>query len=366
MPRSLPCLLSLAIAGALSAQNTFTVPTRYASQNGNTADGNLFSGNQSSSHYPCRLQHLYDRTDVPIALATIQGLGYRRPNQFSNACPAGTATLTVKLGTSPNTSLQISNTFANNLNPIVTQVFTGTLNLPNEPYSGPAPAPFTVQIPFSAAFPYNQNQGQALVVDMVVHSFNQAIQDGWIVDAAERIGGDLLDNGPGQPTCQFSGGAWNDTIGWGGGWYPGGGFILGYGNLKPNVSGIGALGTQKRGDTWLGLNLPIDMTPLGAAGCEWNVSIDASIPMSADATGWAWYPFLNFPNDPGIVGMKFYNQGLFLDPAANALGTVATWSTGTSIGTGEYPKGAKLEVFQYSTQTSGSVADAVPIANFRY
>lgn len=358
--------LSLLLAASASAQNTFLVPTKYATSNGNGIDWDLFSGDASSNHYPYRAQHLYDTADIPVTLAALNGMAWRRTNVFGNDNPAGTAVLTVKLGMAPTDGLGISNTFANNLKPGVVQVFSGQINLPHESYSGPNPAPFTITIPFSAAFPYSKTGGGALVADVLVSSINQAQQDGWILDAAVRVGGDLLDNGPGQFTCKFSDGRWNDTIGWGGGWYPGGEWLLGYGGLKPNVVGIQALGTKGLGNTWSGLTLPIDMAPLGAPGCSWNVSIDVSVPLTVDATGWAWLPGLPIPNDPAVVGAIFYNQGLFLDPLANALGTVASWSTGSSIGTGEKPKGAKLYEFAYSNQATGQTAPECPIVRFQY
>jgi hypothetical protein len=68
------------------------------------------------------------------------------------------------------------------------------------------------------------------------------------------------------------------------------------------------------------LPLPIDLGPLGMPGCALHVAPDITIPVfnvngSADVT-------INLPNEPRMIGMRFYDQALTLDPTANALGAV--------------------------------------------
>ncbi len=76
--------------------------------------------------------------------------------------------------------------------------------------------------------------------------------------------------------------------------------------------------------------LPIDLTVLGAPGCLARVSLDAPVVLVGTA-GTATFAF-NVPNDPGILGLQFYAQGLSLDPAANALGLVTIDAAGFVVG----------------------------------
>jgi hypothetical protein len=76
--------------------------------------------------------------------------------------------------------------------------------------------------------------------------------------------------------------------------------------------------------------LPIDLTALGAPGCFARVSLDAAVVL-VGAGGIATFQF-SVPNDPALLGLQFYAQGLSLDPTANALGLVATDAAGFIVG----------------------------------
>ena len=69
---------------------------------------------------------------------------------------------------------------------------------------------------------------------------------------------------------------------------------------------------------WGALALPVDLTPIGAAGCFLRVSLDVTLATPLDVNGQASLP-LSIPANAGLVGLPFYNQWLVLDPAANAL-----------------------------------------------
>ena len=55
--------------------------------------------------------------------------------------------------------------------------------------------------------------------------------------------------------------------------------------------------------------------------------------MQANGSGSASWPSTQIPNDPSLAGAKFFDHAAFVDPAANALGLVTTWSSQWNIGT---------------------------------
>ncbi len=76
--------------------------------------------------------------------------------------------------------------------------------------------------------------------------------------------------------------------------------------------------------------LPIDLTTLGAPGCAARVSFDAAIVLTG--TGHTASFQFAVPNAAAILGLQLYAQALSLDPAANALGLVASDAAGFVVG----------------------------------
>jgi hypothetical protein len=69
--------------------------------------------------------------------------------------------------------------------------------------------------------------------------------------------------------------------------------------------------------------LPFSLAPFGAPGCQVEVDPAATLLLFADAQGHAAWP-LFLPLAPSLSGIVFAQQGLVLDPPANALGITAT------------------------------------------
>jgi hypothetical protein len=73
---------------------------------------------------------------------------------------------------------------------------------------------------------------------------------------------------------------------------------------------------------WNGHVLPFDLGTLGMPGCSLLVRPDASCIVTATA-GQATLS-MPLPNQPALIGLQFFGQGLALDPATNALGAVVS------------------------------------------
>lgn len=77
---------------------------------------------------------------------------------------------------------------------------------------------------------------------------------------------------------------------------------------------------------WLGLSLPIDLTPLGMVGCELATAIDGYQVQAG--TAWTFV----VPSAPSLLGAALRMQAFVLDAAANPLG--ATTSNGVALRVG--------------------------------
>lgn len=86
-------------------------------------------------------------------------------------------------------------------------------------------------------------------------------------------------------------------------------------DAPPNSAALLLLGLSRT--QYAGGPLPLDLSVLGAAGCNLYVSVDASILVTIDASGRGSYPFVA-PN--GFQGFEFFTQWAVLDLAANGFG----------------------------------------------
>jgi hypothetical protein len=303
-------------------------------------------------------------------------MAFRRPNQLGNSLPAATATLSIDLTVGPNTVAGRSTTFTQNHGAVVTTVFNGNVNLPPAP-QGTGPAPFTIVMPFTQNFAYVASLGSTLVADMTITSYTPiSANSSWFIDAVGTDAGLRTNNGAFSGTCKFSNGVGNNAIGHtnpvlGGTWR------LNYqsGNVTRIPSGLvalGLLGFTGAGGTWNGIPLPFTLpnTPPPPNACTLNTSIALILPLTESSGLYNW-PGVPVPNDASLADASFFDQGLFVDPQANALGIVTSWSSKWTIKTGNLPLGAKL--YQYinngnptPSPTTGFSTATANIAQFTY
>lgn len=94
----------------------------------------------------------------------------------------------------------------------------------------------------------------------------------------------------------------------------------------PVVLWIGASNT-----IWNGVPLPLDLTPLGAAGCKLLVSGDLLVPVT-NYNGTAYLDLLIPPFVPPSTSPLFHVQGMVVDPTANGLGAVFSNGGSATVG----------------------------------
>ena len=82
----------------------------------------------------------------------------------------------------------------------------------------------------------------------------------------------------------------------------------------------GAVFTGVSNTTWGGITLPFDLSFLGGSGCTLYVSGEIASPFTTHTSTTLSWGF-NVPNDPGLAGVQFFNQGLVVDPLTGLLTT---------------------------------------------
>jgi hypothetical protein len=94
---------------------------------------------------------------------------------------------------------------------------------------------------------------------------------------------------------------------------------------------------------------PIDLTPLGAPGAFGTCR---GHHRPADRDGHGHRDALRAdPRGTGLVGQRFYEQILWLDPAANSLGIVTDWSRAWTIGSPHLPAASIMAAIDSGSTT---------------
>ncbi|HHI81502.1 MAG TPA: hypothetical protein ENK02_16185 [Planctomycetes bacterium] len=101
---------------------------------------------------------------------------------------------------------------------------------------------------------------------------------------------------------------------------PGQTFKINLNFARKNTTAILIFGTSKA--KWLGLNLPLDLTFLGAKGCYLRASRDLFLVGTTVGSSGSSSVTVGIPNLASLMGAQFHNQYLVIDPTANNLGLV--------------------------------------------
>lgn len=339
------CLAAVCVAAA-TAQDVVLPPSAASSAptSVNTNTPFVFY----SDTLPPRASHcqlIYPTRDVGHATAVWRSLAVRRPADLAWMNHAGFAQATVVISVSPLAYDAMTATFAANHGPQPVTVLSGPVSLPARARPSAWPAPWDTVIPFTTPLAFNHTSGQSLVIDIL--QSGSTAPAAWLCEATSPDPGDRTDNPRWQSTCRFSNGEFNDRIGYqpptlGALWY------VWYQTLPPGLAGVGVLGTRGVGGSWSNLQLPIDLAPIGAPGCTWNVSMDVMVPLTSTTNTYQW-PVLRIPSAPELAGASFYDHAFFLDPPANPAGIVTTWSSRWKVGT--HPGVAAALLYTFATVT---------------
>ncbi len=90
-------------------------------------------------------------------------------------------------------------------------------------------------------------------------------------------------------------------------------FEIEYRNLPSGTSGVLAIGVSNQ--VWLGLGLPLDLTPIGMTACTLFTSGEFQLPVQARGT--AGLTVIPIPADPNLAGDRLFFQLFVFDALAN-------------------------------------------------
>lgn len=240
----------------------------------------------------------------------------------------------IRVGATTKTQATMSNVFAQNFDvgtPVVVLPRT-QLEFPDFVPGGPtSPTDFFVTIPWVNTFAWNATPGQSFVMQVIVYGNSYGgIAAGYAFDST---GGSsiarLYGSGPNSTSGTLERGL---------------GLVLGlraethtavprlFSTNTPQINdsfrvrveqarastpGLMLLGFSAT--SWSGLPLPLDLSVLGAGGCELLVSPDLVLPFATTASGTGFVVY-DVPNDLYLLNLAFYNQAMIAEPSANALG----------------------------------------------
>ena len=300
--------------------------------------GTSFGGSDNSIPFtwsPVRYQQVFVGTDLPLAF-TMGGLALRQ-NERGPIAHNITVDLEIRLGFTSRTGATMSTTFATNfdLGTPVTVVPRRTVLFPDQNATPPTnPAQFLLTIPFANTFAWVPTPGSNLLIDVTIYgnSFGNQIW-GYPLDAAGGQTGRLY----GSPATATTG-----TL------EPNYGLVMSFveqthtavpvltsaetpqiGNqfpvtvdqARPGAVALLLLGASNT--SFGGIPLPLDLGTVGAPGCPLLASGELMQAVAINGSGRGSFVF-DIPNNIYMLGGRFYNQYLVIDPAANALGVAVS------------------------------------------
>jgi hypothetical protein len=349
--RQLRTVLGLLVAAALAPAargNDVVLPSPWAAIQG--PDNNSFPFGYCSPSGAGRYQQVYAASDflasgvvLPITITALSFRPGRMDLTSSYPLDGQTLSLTIDLSASSSPPDALSSTFAANASGTATTVYSGPLTLPPVGYlPGPGPYPFVWTIPLQTPYVYTGTSDLLLDISIfgssVPCAFTPLDAVGAVGDAVSR---QVSQGNPSSATADFGDSTGLITrITYGGALAPFGDGCAGAGGYVPAIGSTGgipelgnssfaiALSKTSGGgsavlvlgasdSTWLGVPLPFDLAPFGAAGCLLRASGDVliGVPVSGSGAGagLASVP-TPIPANPSLSGGRAFAQWVPFDP----------------------------------------------------
>jgi len=160
--------LFLILSSFASAQTqTFVVvPNEYTNTEGPNPSGLVFDCNPFARPNGQRYQQVYLNSQIGDRTLEIIGINFRSEEEQDEVMPVVIPTVQIDMSITQTQPDNLVATFANNLGPIVTTVYSGPVTV-DVPACGAGPCPFAVKIPLQTPFMYNPSEGN-LIVDIRV------------------------------------------------------------------------------------------------------------------------------------------------------------------------------------------------------
>ena len=355
---------SLLLAGALGAQSTVVVPAGFANKEGGS--DHWIVGRYEN----CHSQQIYAKSVMPATPITIKSFKMRRDGNRTTAYEAHKYNIEVFMS---NRALDppggCGMGWAQNRGPDFAQVMNKkAITWPADPQPTTPPAPFTILFPLDKPFPY---KGKAFLVEFksdFATTPPKKYYYYWYTDAESYpstgwkpyVAGTKVNIGT---SCRPPG-ATSDPANYGFYPYPGSPFWK-YSYWRISKAGIPAIlfvgSTDKK---WGSINLPFDLAPLGAKGCNLYIDMVLAYASKTDAGGRADFKMGVIPVDPGLTGQVYFIQQFAFDPSFNAMGMVSTYGRKYTVGTGFTGTAPAFTFYTYKSSATSRYDTNDPFAVF--
>ncbi len=290
-------------------------------------------------YYDHRCQQIFASDQVPPAF-TASVIAFRHDDWFNSSVWNYWAELTIDLGTTTVSPSSIGKYFVSNLKGTMVRVLPKTqVKLPYWTSLNKSPTNWIIRIPLAKPFTYVKQKGRYLILDTLkTNSSIGYANAAYYIDSVQNRGTIEVSR-----VYSTSASANFGTVELGSGAVVG--FVpsrsegavpildcadqpkvgktisLRLQRVRPNAPVGILLGFSDR--TWAGLNLPLDLAPIGAPGCSLLTSLNVMLLTAADKNG-AGAMNLTIPRDTSLILGRIYFQALALDPPANQAGLAWT------------------------------------------
>lgn len=316
------------------------------------------------SPFPARRQLLIDAGHlVPALNQTLKGIRVRRNGGDPDTFPAGSLHLVLSLSNTTRLSKDAAVAFAANRGQNPVQVFSGRVDLPQSPPPTVQPAawttPFSVQVPFSRAYPYGG--GNLCIESLTSLSPNTGGTAGpwWPLDGLRQdktgtVVADGLGNIsciPGLPGHPADADAASQNLG--------SSAVLFLRGNRTEGSGMALLGLD---------NKTLDLTPFGAPGC--NLYLDplvmAPIALTSQPGGLGHASLaVPVPYDKGLQDLSYYSQWVLYEQGHNSLDLTFSNHVKATIGPWQPPLGISwIESTDPSAPSGRILSGRTPVLRF--
>ncbi len=311
-------LATVALDGVATGQaQTKVIPLSRTSTEGSSASAFPFA------YTTGRTQQIWRGSALTQAVGILNGISYRRDGTGAARAKVDYPSLTVSIGLTTVAPQAMSATFSSNItSPLTAVINKAKYNLPANPAVTTPPAPFNIDVNWSTAFVFDARKGNVIVEWNMPGS---PAKNSYFVDSESfKASGSSGSAVPFGTFGKFASAEQVKFTAVPGTLKPGGTLdVNGTYFSKPYTAKL-IFGLSKK--TYNSINLPYDLTAIGAPGNSLYTSMDILLPLAMNPVRPVWHARFTapIPNDPKLSGFTFYTQSYYADAAANAAGLVAS------------------------------------------
>ncbi len=297
-------------------------------------------------YYNHRVQHVYSLKALPSSF-TATGIAFRHDNQYVRSLSNYWIEFSISMGYTSKTPSTLSSYFSSNITgPMINVLSKKKVNLPYWTSVNRSTGNWDIKIPFTRPFTYIPQTGKQLLVDFrktnssrgdtysyywvdAVSNSNYLVSRVYARGSNPSSGTRVLGFGAVLAFTRPAGPGAVPALSTSGTPQVGTSFTINLSRARASTAAGIVLGFSNT--RWRGINLPFDLSGIGAPGCNLLVSLDLMALTGTNSSG-AGSLRVSVPNDKALIQSVLYWQGMVIDPPANQAGTAWTNGLRTLIG----------------------------------